>query len=219
MELQKIYSTRFIEKELPSKNKIWKEICNYLSRYISLDDTVVDVGAGYCEFINNIKCKKKIAIDLNEDVKKFAHNDVNIIHESCMSIKSIESSSVNIVFMSNFLEHLSSKAEVYETIKESKRILKKGGLLIILQPNIRFLADVYWDFFDHNIPLSDRSLAEVIQTLDMDLFKLHPKFLPYTTKSKLPQWSFLVKIYLRIPVIWKILGKQALIIARKGENV
>jgi ubiquinone/menaquinone biosynthesis C-methylase UbiE len=216
MDLQKIYATRFLEEELPLKNKIWKVICSdFLNRFIKTTDTVVDIGAGYCEFINNIDCQVKIAIDLNSDVKKFAHPQVRVINESCMAIRSLADNSVDIVFMSNFLEHLLSKQQVFDTLQECQRILKTGGKMLILQPNIRFLANNYWDFFDHHTPLSDRSLVEVLEALDMQIVKNYPKFLPYTTKSKLPKGTLFVKLYLHLPLLWHIFGKQAFIVAEK----
>ncbi len=216
MNLQKIYATRFIEEELPTKNKIWKVLCkDFFSQFIPSTATVVDIGAGYCEFINNINCYKKIAIDLNADVKKFAASDVEVINESCMAMNSLADDSVDIVFMSNFLEHLLDKQQVFDTLNEAKRILKVGNNLLILQPNIRFLANNYWDFFDHHTPLSDRSLVEVLESLDMKIIKCYPRFLPYTTKSKLPKSTFFIKSYLRMPWIWFLFGKQTFIVAEK----
>lgn len=216
MDLKKMYSTRFVEEDLPAKNEIWRVLCStYFSRFIRPQDTVVDVGAGYCEFINNIECKNKIAIDLNEDVKRFANPEVRVINESCMAIKSLDKDSVDVVFMSNFLEHLLNKQQVFETLAEARRILKPGGSVIILQPNIRFLPGSYWDFFDHHTPLTERSLAEALQSLDFEIKVCHAKFLPYTTKSRLPKGAAFVKLYLHVPLAWKILGKQALIVAEK----
>ena len=216
MDLKKMYSTRFEETDLPAKNEIWRVICDtYLSKFIKPQDTVVDVGAGYCEFINNIECENKIAIDLNEDVKRFANPDVRVINESCMAIQSLDKDSVDVVFMSNFLEHLPSKQQVLETLGESHRILRQGGRIIILQPNIRFLPGSYWDYFDHHTPLTERSLVEALQLLEFKINVCHAKFLPYTTKSRLPKGAAFVRLYLRFPLAWKILGKQALIVAEK----
>ncbi len=216
MNLQKIYQTRFQELELPLKNQIWKVLCtDFFNRFVKPTDKVVDLGAGYCEFINNIECHTKIAIDLNADVKKFAHPNVQVIHESCLAIRSLADDSVDIVFMSNFLEHLLTKQQVFDTLQECKRILKPGGKMLILQPNIRFLANNYWDFFDHHTPLSDRSLVEVLETLEMHIVKCYPKFLPYTTKSRLPKGPLFVKLYLHLPLAWHIFGKQAFIVAEK----
>ncbi len=216
MDLQKIYATRFIEAELPAKNKIWKVLCTeFFSQFVPTTSTVVDIGAGYCEFINNITSDRKIAIDLNPDMKKFAASDVEIINESCMAMHSLADESVDVVFMSNFLEHLLNKQQVFDTLSEMKRILKVSGKLLILQPNIRFLADNYWDFFDHHTPLSDRSLVEVLESLDMEIVKCYPRFLPYTTKSQLPKGTFFVKLYLQMPWIWFFFGKQTFIVAKK----
>jgi SAM-dependent methyltransferase len=216
MDLQKIYAARFLEEELPLKNKIWQVICSeFLSQFVPKTGTVVDIGAGYCEFINHIDCHKKIAIDLNPDVKKFADADVEIINESCMAMTSLSDNSVDVVFMSNFLEHLLNKQQVFETLQEAKRILTLGGKILILQPNIRFLPNNYWDFFDHHTPLSDRSLVEVLESLDMKIVKCYPRFLPYTTKSKLPKGTLFVKLYLHLPWVWPLFGKQAFIVAEK----
>lgn len=216
MDLQKIYSNRFMSEDLPVKNQMWKVICEvFFSQFIHSSDTVVDIGAGYCEFINNINCQNKIAIDLNPNVKKFANSDVEVISKPCTKIDSIKDNSIDIVFMSNFLEHLQSKQTVLETLQEAKRILRLGGNLLILQPNIRFLANNYWDFFDHHIPLSDRSLVEALELIDMTVVRCDKKFLPYTTKSKLPKGNMFIKIYLKLPILWKVFGKQAFIVAEK----
>lgn len=86
---------------------------------------------------------------------------------------------------------------------------------MILQPNIRYLYKEYWDFFDHHIPLSDKSLVEALRMVGFRIERVLPKFLPYTTKSRLPQHLFWVKIYLKMSFIWKILGKQMFILSRK----
>src|SRR2546425_1038832 len=33
---------------------------------------------------------------------------------------------------------------------------------LVLQPNIRYAFKVYWDFFDHNLPLSHASMLEAL---------------------------------------------------------
>jgi len=216
MDLEKLYRHRFDEKDLPGKLAIWKVLCeDFFSKYINSQDTVVDIGAGYCEFINNIQCGRRIAIDLNPRLKEFALPEVEIRNESCTNLKSIADSFADIVFMSNFLEHLPNKQLVLDTLVEAKRILKNGGKIIILQPNIRFVPGAYWDFFDHHTPLTEKSLLEAIISIEMVPIKVIAKFLPFTTKSILPQSPWLVRLYLKTPLAWKILGKQSLVIAKK----
>ncbi|WP_130619626.1 class I SAM-dependent methyltransferase [Dyella amyloliquefaciens] len=216
MDLQTLYSQRFPEQNLAQKNAIWRVICkNFLSRYVRPTDTVVDVGAGYCEFINNIQCARKIAVDLNPDVSRFANADVEVINESCTAISTLSAASVDVVFMSNFLEHLPNKQLILETFKEAHRILKPGGHIIVLQPNIRFVPGEYWDFFDHHTPLTDRSLCEALVLEQFTIKRAVAQFLPYTTKSVLPQAPWLVRLYLAVPLAWRLLGKQALVVGVK----
>ncbi|WP_026292974.1 class I SAM-dependent methyltransferase [Rudaea cellulosilytica] len=215
-DLEKLYDQRFPEKELAQKHAIWEVLCkHFFQRFVDPSATVVDVGAGYCEFINNIRAAHKIAVDLNPDVRRFAGAEVQVMNAPCTAISQLDAESVDIVFMSNFLEHLPSKQLVLDTFREASRILKTGGKIIVLQPNIRFLPGEYWDFFDHHTPLTDRSLVEGLQLAGFEAETVHPRFLPYTTKSRLPKAAWLVGLYLRVPLAWRFLGKQALVVAVK----
>lgn len=216
VELDKLYSQRFPEKERAKKHAIWKVLCNgFFSRHVKPTDTVVDIGAGYCEFINNIRAGSKIAVDLNPDVRRFAAADVRVINESCTAIRELASDSVDVVFMSNFLEHLPNKDLVLDTFRECRRILRPGGRVLVLQPNIRYLPGEYWDYFDHHTPLTERSLVEGLQLAGLTPTTVIARFLPYTTKSRLPQAPWLVQLYLMLPLAWRFLGKQAFVVAQK----
>jgi ubiquinone/menaquinone biosynthesis C-methylase UbiE len=216
MESRELYQARFKEYERLQKSGIWKVLCgHFFQKYIARDATVLDVGAGYCEFINNIQCGEKYAVDLNEDTIRFAHSDVKVFNRSSTNLDFLSDASVDVVFMSNFLEHLSGKDEVIGTLKEVSRVLKPRGRVLILQPNIKFLYKEYWDFFDHNVPLSDKSMVEALRYTGFEIERVVPKFLPYTTKSAMPKNLFLIKLYLKLPVLWRILGRQMFIIGNK----
>jgi SAM-dependent methyltransferase len=215
--VQQLYIERFSEKEIAAKNKIWAILCcSFFYKFVRPDHSVVDIGAGYCEFLNNIEAGQKTAVDINPDTKKYAGEGIKVIDDDCRNMKSIPDGSVDIVFSSNFLEHLNDKNDVFLTLKDAHRILKKGGLIILMGPNIRYLYSQYWDFFDHKIPLSDRSVAEILLTLGFSLDKSFGKFLPYTTKTRMPKFGFLIRLYISVPLFYWILGKQFLIIGRKS---
>ncbi len=217
--VKKIYENRF-SKTILFRNEIYKILCdNFFQKYVPRNSVVLDVGAGYCEFINNIKAKTKIALDLNPDVKKFAREGVTPIISSCTSMKKIKSNSVGVIFVNNLFEHL-TKQEIVKTIKEIYRVLGNKGRLLVLQPNIRYCYKDYWMFFDHITPIDDRGLCEVLRTNNFKIVRCKPKFLPYTTKSRLSNLpSFFLKLYLKVPILsgimQKILGKQAFIFAIK----
>jgi hypothetical protein len=41
------------------------------------------------------------------------------------------------------------------------------------------------------------------------------KFLPYTMKGKMPTHPSLVRLYLALPLAWRFLGRQFLVVASK----
>lgn len=85
-------------------------------------------------------------MDLNADTKQHLGNDITLIHQDCSDTWQVESESLDVVFTSNFLEHLPDKPSVDGTIAEAYRCLKKGGRLICLGPNIKYVNGAYWDF-------------------------------------------------------------------------
>jgi hypothetical protein len=98
-------------------------------------------------------------------------------------------------------------------------MLAPGGKLIILQPNIRFTGGSYWDFIDHPVALTERSLVEAVRLNGLRPVRLVTKFIPYSTMGRLPQSPTLVRWYLRIPLAWQILGKQTLLVAERPGDV
>ena len=215
--ISKLYQVRFSSDEQAQKRALWKILCaDYFQKYVHLEDVVLDLGAGYCEFINHIHCKTKYAVDLNEDTRVHAAPDVQVLLTRSSDLHMFTDSSVDVVFASNFFEHLPTKDEFLSTLQEVHRVLRtSAGRLLILQPNIRLLHGKYWDFVDHHIPLTDRTLVEALETVGLKPVEVRARFLPYTTKSRLPQHPFLVRLYLRLkPAQW-LLGKQAWVVAMK----
>ena len=73
----------------------------------------------------------------------------------------------------------------------------------------------YWDFFDHHVPLTEKSIEEGLEVSGFKVEKSIARFLPFTTKSKIPKHPLLVRAYLMFPPIWRVMGKQAFVLARK----
>ena len=220
MNIEKLYTNRFDPEEQKKKIEMWKVLCDdFFSRYIPENATVLDPAAGYCEFINNVSIKgsgKRIASDLNSEMPSHAAENVETHTASAASLDFLEDCSVDVIYISNFLEHIRTKEEVLTILSEFKRVLKPGGILMALQPNIRFAYDVYWDFFDHYTALSDKSYAEALGLVGgFRITEMIPRFMPYTTKGKLPVNPFLIRMYLKIRPAWKIMGKQFFAVAVK----
>jgi SAM-dependent methyltransferase len=215
-ELSQLYRIRFAEAQLPRKNAIWRVICSdFLQRIVRPTDTVVDVACGYGEFVNNIVAGRKVAVDLNEDARRFLAPGITFHLAPATGLASVVDGDADVVFTSNFLEHLPDKKTLERFLDQVMRALKPGGRYLILGPNLRYLPGAYWDFYDHHLGLTHLSLSEVLRLKGFEVEQCIDRFLPYTTQGALPTHPWLVRLYLKLPFAWRLLGKQFFIVARK----
>lgn len=213
--LNRIYKLRFSDLE-KYRLDVWKIIVNkFLKKWIKEDFEILDLGCGYGEFINQVKCIKKHAMDLNPQIESLLTENVMFHQQDCAKPWLIEPNSLDVVFTSNFFEHLPNKDSLENTIQHIYKALRKDGLLIAMGPNIQVLKGRYWDFWDHHIPLSLQSMEEILEITNFSIEKSCSKFLPYNMVRVRKKPLFLLHLYLRMPILWKIFGKQFFIVARK----
>lgn len=210
------YRNRFPKSEWQLRNAMWKTLCNdYFQQFVKKGDTVMDMAAGYCEFINNIKCKTKIAVDINSDLKKHAAKRVVTIVNDPRKVPERYANKIDVIFTSNFLEHINSKEDILEILEKCNHLLRKGGKILILQPNIALIKERYWDFIDHKTPLTGKSVMEALEITGFRTDVFVRKFLPYTTKGMLPTIPLLISIYLQIPSFIRPFAGQSFFVGVK----
>ena len=215
MPLDEMYRRRFAGEQA-YRNSLWSVLCrDFFQQFVRETDVVAEIAAGHCEFINNISAGRKIAVDLNADTRLHAAAGVEVVIAPSHDLQAIASGSVDVAFVSNFFEHL-TRDMILATLREIHRVLRAGGTLVVLQPNIRFTGRDYWMFFDHVTPLDDRSIAEAIELAGLRVERVVARFLPFTTRSRLPRALSLVRLYLRVPLLWRFFGGQALVVARRA---
>jgi SAM-dependent methyltransferase len=217
-DLDRIYGHRFDDRAASQKDGIWKEVARYLQRWVPSDGRVLDVACDLGYFIRNIEAGERWATDLR-DVSASLGPDVHFVQVDGLSLsEAVPRDYFDVVFTSNYLEHLPGPDAVIAQLAEFRAVMKPDGRLIVLQPNIRYVGAAYWDFIDHKVALTEKSLVEAASAAGFAVEHLVPRFLPYTTKSRLPQSSGLVRAYLRLPLAWRVMGKQTLLIARPAER-
>ncbi len=215
-----IYTRRFNEREEETRRVTWKVLCrDFLQQYVHPDSVVIDIGAGDGLFFKHITARKKIAVDLSPHVQELAREGVEVVQMPASNFSRHISEPGDVIFMSNFLEHLPSKQIVLEILSECRRALKPGGIVMILQPNIRYVGAAYWDYIDHHIALTEHSLTEALEVSGYSVIRMIPRFLPYTAKSGIghlvsgERTEKIVTNYLRFPLLWRIFGKQTFVVA------
>lgn len=213
-ELRQIYGDRFAGKTA-YRSRVWSVLAPYFGRWIPSGGAVLDLGAGYCEFINRADAAVKYAMDLNPDVHQQAAPGVTVLQQDCSEPWPLPEGALDAVFTSNFLEHLPDKAAVRVVLSNAYRCLKPGGLFIALGPNSKYLPGAYWDFFDHYVALTDLSLTEALTNCGFEIEKCTARFLPYTMSHGRQYPIWVLRLYLALPIAWRIFGKQFLIIAKR----
>ena len=215
LELSREYDLRFTAlKEY--RERIWKVLTDdFFQQWVLPGDTVLDLGCGWGGFINNVNAAKKYGMDLNPSAPNHLNPDVIFLNQDCSKTWEVPDESLDVIFTSNFFEHLREKDQLKETILQAKRCLKKGGKIVCMGPNIKFLPGSYWDFWDHYLALTELSLAELFALCEIEVVQSYPRFLPYTMVARRYMPMILVKTYLKLPVVWPLFGRQFLVVGQK----
>lgn len=218
-DLDKLYRIRFDEADRQSKERVWQVLCeDYFQRFVKPTDAVLEIAPGYGEFIRHIRAGRKVAVDLNPDTRDCLSPDIEFHQASASELGMLPDAAVDVCFSSNFFEHLPNKEVMDEVLAEARRVLKPGGIYLAMQPNLRCEPGRYWDYYDHVLPLTDMSCREAFEKAGLEVIHLVPRFIPFSTDSRLPQHPLLVKAYLKLPVVWRFLGGQFVIVGRKPAS-
>jgi SAM-dependent methyltransferase len=205
------FATRFSYDA--GRDLIWQEVARYLQgRDIPDTATILEIGAGYCHFINNIRGKARHALDLSPDLPNRAASGVVPHVGSCTSLAMFADGSMDVVFASNLFEHL-TRDELSTTLGEIRRVLSGQGRLVVVQPNFRYCARDYFDDYTHLQVFTHIGLADRLRAEGFRVRRNIPRFLPFSMKSRLPKSRWLVRMYLHSP--FKPFGAQMLLVAQK----
>jgi SAM-dependent methyltransferase len=213
--LPELYEARFDEREISAKDAVWREIVGFLQRYVNAEAPVLDLACDRGHFVRWVRATDRWAADIR-DVKDALPSDVRFVQASGLDLaQRLPEAHFGTVFMSNYLEHLESSDAVIEQLRIVAGLLRPGGRVIVLQPNIRLVGPRYWDFIDHRVALTERSLLEAAELAGLGTVDLVTRFLPYSTKGRLPTHPLLVRAYLAFRPAWRLMGKQTLFVGER----
>ena len=123
---QAIYAHRFAQKE-QYRSRVWSALVSRVFQpYVRADGSILDLGCGYGEFINNIRAAKRYAMDANPDARIRLVPDVEFIEQDSSKAWPLADGSLDAIFSSNFFEHLATKEELHHTLRHAHRGLREG---------------------------------------------------------------------------------------------
>lgn len=216
MRADDVYARRFPEGETRAKDRIWRVIARWLARYVPADGVVLDLACDRGYFIRNITARDRWATDLRDMSADLGDGIHFVRSDGLRALEVLPVAAFDLVFTSNYLEHLASPDAVVEQLRVMRELLRPGGRALVLQPNIALVGGAYWDFIDHRVALTDRSLVEAAELAGLRTERVYRHFLPYSTKGRLPRSPLLVQAYLAVPPMWRLLGKQTLYVGARA---
>ena len=208
-----MYGHRFDAGDRQAMEAVWRVLVDhFFQRWVGADDAVLDVGAGLCNFINLVAAGRRVAMDADPSTVERCAPGVEFLHASDLA-EVDAGETFDVIFMSNFLEHLESGGQVLHFLEQARKHLKPAGRLLVLQPNFALVGAAYFDFIDHKTILTDKSLIEALELSGYDIAYVKRRFLPYTSKSSVPRAPWMVRLYLAFPPAQWLMGKQTFVVA------
>jgi hypothetical protein len=214
VDYQRLYEYRFRAVSQARRDDVWAAVAPMLYERMNRPQRILDPAAGRCEFINAVPSPERWAVDAVAYEEGARREGTRLIVSDIMKAD-LPREYFGGVFVSNFLEHLSSQEAVSEFLERMYECVIPSGRIAIMGPNFRFCSREYFDYADHTVVLTERGVEEHLYAAGFTIISVYPKFLPYTFSGRLPSHPALVRAYLQFPLAWRILGKQFLVIAER----
>lgn len=197
-------------------------IQEHLRRYVSYfhgKSKVVDLGCGRGDFLELLKEEKIGAFGVEDNPALAAQaqkRGLTVKKAKIQSfLKKCKAGSVDGFFVSHVVEHLAPK-EMMEAAAEMKRVLKQGGILVLITPNplsLGVMTHSFWRDPTHVRPYPLDFLVELLESMGFQVLAKGEtclgvkKSLIRTAVRKIRKW--LVGDYFRDPDIYLAVQKNA----------
>jgi hypothetical protein len=215
IDYQRLYEFRFRDVDQSARVNVWEEIAPFIHEQLGRPERVLDPAAGRGEFINAVPAGERWAIDQVAYAEGTYAAGVKAVVSDIFAAE-LPAEHFGGVFVSNFLEHLLSQEDVGTFLQRMRGATAPGGRIAIMGPNFRYCPREYFDMADHTLIFTHRAIAEHVYAAGYEVERVVPRFLPYSFTGRLPPSPALTRRYLRMPAAWPLVGKQFLVIGRRG---
>ena len=217
MNYQRLYEYRFRDVDQRARTAVWQEIASYIHERLGRPEVVLDPAAGRGEFINAVPARERWAVDRVAYAEGTYDSGVRAVIADALEAD-LPAGHFGGVFVSNFLEHLTTQESVATFLERMCAATSPGGRIAIMGPNFRYCAPQYFDMADHTLIFTHMAIKEHLYAAGFEPESTEPRFLPYSFTGRLPPSTTLIRQYLRMPLAWRLLGKQFLVIGRRPRS-
>ena len=215
--LDRVYGRRFSDDDARKKVQLWRR-----DRRVSCSGSspagavVLDLACDRGDFIRNVAAGERWATDIRDMSRVPAAPTSGSSRATGSSwTEQLPNDHFDLVFMSNYLEHLPSGDAVIAQLDVARRLLKRGGRVLVLQPNIRLVGSAYWDFIDHKVALTEKSLVEAGELAGLETGARHQAIPAVHDEERAAAVAAARARLPRVPAAWRLLGKQTLYVGRR----
>ena len=203
------HRTRFTPD--PRRRVLWQAlVATVFQKQIPPNAAVLELGAGYGDFINCVRADRRIAVDGWAGMLEHLAPGVEGVVTDITKLDAIADNSIDYVFSSNCFEHV-LQSDFAVCLGLLRRKMKTGAMLTIVQPNFKYCAREYFDDYTHIAIYTAQGLSDFLAANGFRIARCVPRFMPLTLKGRIPVHPLLIRLYLLSPI--KPLAKQMLISA------
>lgn len=213
LDYGRLYEFRFRHVEQQARQTVWNEIGPFVWKRMGCPARVLDPAGGRGEFVNSIAADERWLVDLVDYPHRQTAPGVKVVIGDVLSLD-LPRDHFDGIFVSNLLEHLPDPDAVAGFLARMRETLAPGGMLAIMGPNFKYCAREYFDCADHMLALTHTSVEEHLIAAGFEVREIVPRFLPFSFRSRLPTSARLARLYLQMPVLWRLAGRQFLLLAR-----
>lgn len=215
MNFERIYTYRFAGSDEGARQLAWGEIAKFAFGQMGRPATILDPACGKCEFLHALpEAAERWGVDRYQTAAAGMLAGITFRQGDIFDVD-LPREHFSGVFISNLLEHLNSQEEIFALLERLHEVMCPGGVIAILGPNFKYAYREYFDCADHKVALSHLAVEELLYSAGFVITRSIDQFLPFSFRSRLPANRLLIKIYLQVPLLWKLLGKQFFVLAQK----
>ncbi|HEY5164813.1 MAG TPA: class I SAM-dependent methyltransferase [Acidimicrobiia bacterium] len=213
LDYGRLYEFRFRDVEQRARQTVWNEIGPFVWKRMGSPARVLDPAGGRGEFVNSIAADERWLVDLVDYPHRQTVPGVKVVIGDVLTLD-LPRDYFDGIFVSNLLEHLPDPDAVAGFLARMREALAPGGVLAIMGPNFKYCAREYFDCADHLLALTHVSVEEHLIAAGFEVHENVARFLPFSFRSRLPSSARLTRLYLQMPLLWRVAGSQFLLLAR-----